>query len=215
MWQKFEETMYIRTFGSLPVLFKPQLACFTRLTDNKHMPKVVLNEWTSLAFHVRNPLRINITLFDVTVLWKYTDQQQQPGEGKTEPFEISNELDDTSGSPPAEIAECSRIGEIALAPGDVYRVRLKIRAKRAHGHLHVLGIKYKLCVSDNYKMASQVNDRAANPNLDKELIAGKQLFELKGPRLNNNQQNMRSVVYDVDNRLNLKIINKTPLMQVR
>lgn len=214
----------MRTFGSLPVLFKPQVAHLTRLTDNKHMPKVVVDEWTSVAFNIRNTLRIGVTLLELTLLWKYVEQQHNSGSGDEakppETIEVSNEFE-----PNAEFAECSSIGEVAMSPGDVCRVRLKLRAKRPHGHFHVLGVKYKLCLGENVKLAHllermSLNSAASNvpqaftPNLDKELISGKQLFELRGPRLNNNQQNMKSIVYDVDNRLNLKIINKTSLMQV-
>lgn len=205
--------MYTRTFGSLPIIFKPQLVHLTRLTDNKHMPKVVVSEWVSLTFQIRNTQRISLALFELKPLWKFVEQQHTGGE-QTESIEVTNEHEETSKD---DLAECTSINELFMSPGETYRVRLKVRAKRTHGHLHILGIKYKLCVSENPKLVVAMNNGGGSQQqvLDKEVIYGKQLFELKGPRLNNNTQNMRSVVYDVDNRLNLKIINKTPLMQVR
>lgn len=179
------------------------------------MPKVVVDEWISITFDLRNSLRINMTLFDITLLWKFVEQHQHVGggvdENKAEMAEITNEQDSlsTNTSIIDEIAECSSISELTMAPTEAYRLRLKLKAKKSHGHLHILGIKYKFCLGDNVKI--QMSDKMS---LDKELIVGKQLFELRGARLNNNQQTMRSIVYDVDNRLNLKIINKTPLMQV-
>lgn len=117
-------------------------------------------------------------------------------------MEITNEFE-----PNSDVVETNVINELTMSPSDIYRVRLRLRPKRAHGHLHVQGIKYKLCLGENVKLVDR-------PTLDKELICGKQLFELRGPRLNNTHQAMKSVIYDVDNRLNLKVINKTPLMQV-
>lgn len=219
MWQRFEETMYTRAFGSLPILFKPQLVHLTRLTDNKHMPKLVVNEWTSVTFQIRNTLRIPLALFNLKPMWKFVEQQHGGSGGGSEsttnePIEVSNEFDDKEQE--NAVVECTSIGELLIWPGETYRVRLKVRAKRAHAHLHVLGIKYKLCVSENTKQAmlAATSTTTATTTIDKEIIQGKQVFELRGARLNNNTQNMRSIVYDVDNRLNFKIINKTPLMQV-
>ena len=209
--QKFEEVLYVKTFGNLSVLFKPQINNLTSFTDNKHMPKVVVNEWVSVTFNLLNSLRVNMTLCDITLLWKFVEQQPQHSHHQQSDsatvndniVEITNEHNHSLSK---DIAECSIINELILAPSDSCRIRLKLKVKKPHGHLHILGIKYKFSLAENAKIQASL--------LEKDFIVGKQLFELRGPRLNNNQQSMRSVVYDVDNRLNLKIVNKTPLMNV-
>lgn len=204
MWQKFEETLHVKAFGSLPMLFKPQIIVFNKHTDNKHMPKVVVDEWLSVTFEIKNPLRIAVSMYDITLLWKFIEQGHTES---NEPSEVSNEqLDDATNNIDG-LVECSKIVELTLKSFESYRLRLRLKAKKPHGHLHILGIKYRFSL-DNVKPA-QLQQNELN-----DTIVCKQMFDLKGPRLNNNPQNMRSIVYDVDNRLNLKIINKTPLMQV-
>jgi hypothetical protein len=87
-----------------------------------------------------------------------------------------------------------------------------VKPKRPAGHLHILGIKYRFGLADDDKSKAQQQRTQTPPVMD--YLAGKQLFEIRGGRLNNNQQNMRTVVYDIDNRLNLKIIQKTAQLQV-
>ena len=68
MWFKFEQTLYALTFRGL---FKPHLTYFDQTTDNKQMPKVVVNETLAIMFDMRNHLKINLIISDVTLLWKY------------------------------------------------------------------------------------------------------------------------------------------------
>jgi hypothetical protein len=241
IWQKLEESAYIHAYRtSLPILFKPHTTLFSKYTDNKHMPKVIVDEPVDLLFTVSNNLGINLFLGDITLLWKFVDQAQ-PSNETTSSFEESNELIDSSSSP---IVECSNINELKMASGESYKLLLRVVPRRAHGHLQILGIKYRLILDNNIdtivplsastsmqsisttattvsnvspiSFALQSNSSGAEGTpIDKVCsLYGKQLFELRGPRLNNTPQVMRSVVYDTDNRLNLKILNKAPLLQV-
>lgn len=219
MWFKFEQTLYALTFRGL---FKPHLTYFDQTTDNKQMPKVVVNETLAIMFDMRNHLKINLIISDVTLLWKYESDDSTS-------IVETNELTNTNAE---SIVECSTLRELNLAAYETYKLRLHLVPKRSKGTLTVLGIKYRLglasflnnssvvSISNISSLSNQLtgtnisdssnNSQETNPNT----LFGKQLFELKGPRLNNNQTNMRSVVYDTDQRLNFKILNQMPLLQV-
>jgi trafficking protein particle complex subunit 8 len=219
MWFKFEQTLYALTFRGL---FKPHLTYFDQTTDNKQMPKVVVNETLAIMFDMRNHLKINLIISDVTLLWKYESDDSTS-------IVETNELTNTNAE---SIVECSTLRELNLAAYETYKLRLHLVPKRSKGTLTVLGIKYRLglasflnnssvvSISNILSLSNQLtgtnisdssnNSQETNPNT----LFGKQLFELKGPRLNNNQTNMRSVVYDTDQRLNFKILNQMPLLQV-
>jgi len=153
------------------------------------MPKVVVNETVAVMFELRNNLKINLLLNDATLLWKYVDSNG----------EVTNEVvsgEDTFG----DIVECSTLNELNLAPSETYKIRFSLIPKRCGGQLSILGLSYRLSSSIEASNNSS--------------LIGKQLFEIRGPRLNNNKSAMSSVVYDVDNRLNLKIMNKSAQLQV-
>jgi hypothetical protein len=211
MWQKFEETLYIKAFSSLPILFKPQINFLSNNTDNKHMPKVVVDEWISVAFDIKNSLRISLILYNVTLLWKIVETSD-PSD-KVGNSEITNETTDLKEDAQHSLVEFSTIKELTLNSFETFKLRLRIKTKKPHVHLHILGIKYLISL-ENVKFHLTTNETEEAVVNGKEIILGKQLFDLKGHRLNNNQQAMRSIAYDIDNRLNLKIINKAPLMQV-
>jgi hypothetical protein len=245
IWQKLEECAYVHAYRTpLPILFKPHTTLFTKYTDNKQMPKVIIDEPVDLLFTISNNLRISLLLGEITPLWKFLEQTQPSvADESTSVFEASNELDDSTGS---TIVECSSISELNMSAGESYKLRLRLVPRRAHGHLHVLGIKYRLTLGNSVdtlsastSMQSMISTAAttlsnvlpvssfslqstnsiANENEstlidNSRSLYGKQLFELRGPRLNNTSQAMRSLVYDTDNRLNLKIVNKAPLLQV-
>ena len=233
MWQKFEETLYQHTFHNLPMLFKPQTQFLDKHTDNKQMPKIVVNEPVAVMLELRNHLKISLVLTDITLLWKFVDQStvstsesSSGGEG-SKPFEASNETNSSDQSLYSDIIECSTINELNMGAYETFKLRLRFKPKRSHGHIHILGLKYKIGLSSYSsslpKTTSTIIDDLKSlsgsslnsfKNLECTTLHGKQLFEIRGPRLNNNLQAMRSVVYDTDNRLNFKVVNKTALLQI-
>lgn len=208
LWQKLEESLYVSSFRTLPILFKPQLQFLDKTTDNKQMPKVVVNESVSVMFEIKNHLRISLILTEITLLWKFIDQSTTASisDESSKPFEVSNECK-SSDLNQQDIVECSTIKELTLSPHESYKLRLTFKPLRSHGHLHIMGLKYRLGLTS---FSSEAN----NASTDFNTLYGKHLFELRGPRLNNNTQAMRSVVYDTDNRLNFKIVNKTAQLQI-
>ncbi len=197
MWVKFEESLHTAAFhATVSMMFKPQVTLFDANSDNKQMPKVVAEEPVSVLVDLRNNLKTNLHLTNITMLWKCVDQT--PGESA----EVTNETEPSEVDLSAFV-ECSVIDELKLVPGESSRVCLLLKPKKASTHLHILGIKYRFGLVDEEK------------KLHSDYLRGKQLFDIRGARLNNNQQNMRSVVYDTDNRLNLKIIPKMAQLQVK
>ena len=238
MWFKYEQALYTSAYRTaLPMLFKPHLTFFDQFTDNRQAPKLVVNETCAVMFEIRNHLRINLVVSDLTLLWKYvTDDLSES---------ITNEM---SFKNDETLVDCSTLRELNLTPHETYKLRLHLVPKRANGTLTILGIKYRLgltsyslnstvssssitsltsqlsntAISENNNTTTTTtttnnnNNNSAHNNEINEFttLYGKQLFETKGPRLNNNPVNMRSVVYDVDQRLNFKILNSTPQLQV-
>ena len=192
MWLKYEHSLYYSAYRTaMPIMFKPYTCLFDNQSDNKQMPKVVVDETVAVMFELRNNLKINLLLNDATLLWKFVDTNG----------EVTNEVvsgEDTFG----DIVECSTLNELNLAPFETYKIRFSLIPKRCGGQLSIMGLKYRLSPSIE----------TSSNNLT---LSGKQLFEIRGPRLNNNKSAMSSVVYDVDNRLNLKIMNKSAQLQVK
>jgi hypothetical protein len=62
-----------------------------------------------------------------------------------------------------------------------------VKPKRPAGHLHILGIKYRFGLADDDKSKAQQQQRTQTPPL-MDYLAGKQLFEIRGGRLNFEQQ---------------------------
>lgn len=212
MWLKLEQSLYVSAYRTpVPILFKSHLTYFDQTTDNKQMPKAALNEPFAVMFEIRNHLRINLIISDVTLLWKFTSD-----DSTNEQF--SNEVDKSLD----HVAECSALKELNLTPHETYKLRLHIVPKKENGTLSILGIKYRLglasfsanLTTSMMNMSTQLTSDDLTSSNDLTSLYGKQLFEIKGARLNNNPANMRSVVYDVDQRLNLKILNEMPLLQV-
>jgi hypothetical protein len=200
MWLKFEQALYSLSFR---VLFKPHLTYFDQTTDNKQMPKVIVNETLAIMFDIRNHLKINLIITDVTLLWKY--------ESDDSTTIVTNELTNDQNN----IVECSSLKELNLAAYETYKLRLHLVPKLSNGNLTVLGIKYRLGLASLLNNSSESSSLSSNSQeTNFTTLFGKQLFELKGPRLNNNPANMRSVVYDIDQRLSFKILNQMPLLQI-
>ncbi len=207
MWIKFEEKLYMNAFRtqSVPIMFKPQIHIYEKNTDNKQMPKVVVDEKVTISFDLKNHLKINLSLKDIKLVWKFVDQTLTSNPEMV-PYEITNEFDNNREEAD-QIAECSKIDECVLNSKESVNVNLKIKPKRSHGHLHILGISYNIGISNTFDNNNEQSSNIVN-------LHGKQLFEIRGSRLNNTQQAMRSIVYDTDNRLNFKIVNKMALMQI-
>jgi len=220
MWFKYEQALYTSAYRTaVPILFKPHLTYFDQYTDNRQAPKLVVNETCAVMFEIRNHLRINLIVSDLTLLWKYVTDD-------SEPESITNEM---SFKDDETIVECSTLKELNLTPYETYKLRLYLIPKRSNGTLTILGIKYRLGLTSFLpnstasstslnSLTSQLSNATISENnnniSNNETLTVKQLFEIKGPRLNNNSANMRSVVYDIDQRLTFKILNPTPQLQV-
>jgi hypothetical protein len=255
MWLRFEQALYTSAYRcTIPLMFKPSISFFDANTDNKQMPKVVVDEPVVVMFELRNNLKVNLIIKDATLLWRFIDSQNNNETTSNDNLNINDE------ESLKNIIECSKLKELNLLPLETYKIRFSFVPRRSQGQLTVLGLKYRLglssfsttntssvSISTGSSTANQTASIAttslmqmaygiSNPvfenNMDnisnsKEnslskstmadeftMLTGKQLFEIKGMRLNNNQQAMRTIVYDVDNRLNFKIMNKSPLLQV-
>jgi len=190
IWSRFEQALYTSAYKSpVPLMFKPQVSLLDSTTDNKQMPKLVVDETCVVMFEMRNVLRINLPLFEITLLWKFKENETNE--------ETGNEIEERS-----EFVECSLIKEITLSARQEYKVRFSVRPKKSMGVLSIVGLKYRI------GLVSEDNSEVSVS------LLGKQMFEIRGTRLNNTQASMRSVMYEMDNRLNFKVIEHTATVQV-
>ena len=81
MWTKFEHALYTSAYRTVvPLMFKPQLTLLDNSTDNRQMAKCVMNEPIVLMLELRNSLKIGMLLTDVTLLWKFRDNEGSSAE---------------------------------------------------------------------------------------------------------------------------------------
>ena len=111
-------------------MFKPQVSLLDNTSDNKQMPKLVVDETCVVMFEMRNVLR-SLPLFQVTLLWRFKDDETSD--------EVDNEVESHG-----ELVECSLIREVILAAGHEYKVRFSVRRRRSNGVLSIVGLKYRI-----------------------------------------------------------------------
>lgn len=210
MWTRYEQALYMSAYKSqVPLMFKPQVTLLGNNTDNKQVPKVYVNETLIVMFEMQNILKISTVVYEATLLWRF-----EAADGLIVTNEVTNESSN-------EVVECSMLSELTLTPFETYKIRFSALPKRSNGVLTVLGLKYRIglpsqLANSTNSLSVSVSSKAMNESTasDYSTLIGKQLFEIKGKRLNNNQQNIRTIAYDVDNRLNFKIVEETARLQV-
>jgi trafficking protein particle complex subunit 8 len=184
LWSKLETILYISHFNSLPPL-------------TFRPQQYLFNKWTNnkqITKVVVNEL-ISIS-FEMTCPLKIPLRVSNCTLLWTFNNDITNENEEKDDY--SSIVDCSTLNDFIFTPGDVFKISLTFIPRRANGNLSIIGLKYQLGLSSE----SEGN------------IVGKQLFNLPPQRLNTTPQTMKSIVYQPDNRLNLKVVNPMPLLQV-
>ncbi|KAG5334145.1 TPPC8 protein, partial [Acromyrmex charruanus] len=190
-WSKMEELLITEAQGSPPMIFKPTIALYSRISNNSVKPNAVLGEPVHYSIELHNPLHVPLPLSDMTLLWSFTCNNET----------ITNEAKTTDSSSPVD---SDIIDAILLQPACKQNIVLSLTPKRV-GELKILGISYKL--SNSVQMTS--DSSIANSTI----VAGKRLFEITPPKLKNIKEKSGVNIYGKDYRLEMNVIEKAAFMQ--
>lgn len=191
IWKKLEEAVCVSNFGNLPsIFFKPQMSFFDSSNAFKNIPTAFCNEFIEISFKLVNVLKINLTLKDCVLLWRFEKQKM-----KENKILLSNNDDNDENF---DCVETRSIDQILIASKSEKIIRLLIKPKESDGNLFVLGMKYKLGINNNDDSAKSYQH-----------IMLKQFFEFKDKTLNTKKN-----FNNVGKSINFKIVRKMPLLQV-
>ena len=193
-WTKLEEVIVSEAQGSASMIFKPTIALYSNKSNNTAKPNGVVNEPVNLSIELYNPLKISIPLSKVSLIWSFATNEQK----------VSNEMMQDEASLESSPVDTEILGSVLLQPTSKQCIVLSCTPK-ATGELKILGLRYDL---SNPAASDQP---IVNPTVS---IAGKRLFEIKGPRLKNVKEKPGTNIYGVDYRLDINIVDRAPFMQV-
>ncbi|XP_060558094.1 trafficking protein particle complex subunit 8-like isoform X2 [Ruditapes philippinarum] len=219
-WKKLEELLVLdANGGTLPLLHRPSLQLFTDGTDNKFSPVSYMKEPITIELYLVNPLKVALTLTDVTLLWSFLPNICS----HEKPQLITNEQMVTAKNNLAdEIVHGQVVKEIILQGNDRLPVQMTLTPQQM-GELRIYGITYNLgSASTTFMAPSQgpsgplggavMGSKASY--VSTVYVRGKQKIEVQGPRLNTKKEEMASKVYGPDRRLDLTIHEQMPLLEV-
>ncbi|CAL9696434.1 unnamed protein product [Knipowitschia caucasica] len=191
MWCQLElQLVSAANRGPAPAAFQPTQYCLHSQTDNLRHPLAVLQEPMIVEVVLKNPLKVALSLSELTLLWRFTDADST---------EISNE--DAPAALAKEVITNEVIADFPLGPEETKVARLKLVPHRT-GQLSVTGLAYSL---------SAAGDSAEGDML---LVRGKQELKIQGPRLNQSKEDKMSVHHGRDERLHPIITAPMPLLEV-
>ncbi|KAF7386777.1 hypothetical protein HZH66_011229 [Vespula vulgaris] len=194
-WSKMEEILITEAQGTQPMIFKPSIILYSSISNNTVKPNAVLNEPVHFSIELHNPLHISLPLSNVTLLWSFTSVNNT----------ITNETNSETLSE-SELVDTQVINSIMLHPVCKQRIVLSLTPKQV-GQVKVLGLKYNM----SNPVHATLDPLVMNPTI---FVAGKRLFEIKGPKLKNIKEKPGIQMYAVDYRLEMNVIKKAPYIQI-
>ncbi|XP_066533154.1 trafficking protein particle complex subunit 8 isoform X2 [Hoplias malabaricus] len=208
LWAELEEQVVaVANKGSVPISFQPTQYCLSVQTDNLRYPLAVMEEPIFVEVVLRNPLRVLLTLSDLSLLWKFTPKDFSGPQGVTLGETVTNEKEASAGKATTlnEIISTEVIPEFIVGPEETKVARLKLLPHKT-GELHVLGIVYNL--------GTREEDNSTSEATQLMCVRGRQDLEIQGPRLNMTKEEKTSVRHGPDRRLNPIITHPMPLLEV-
>lgn len=196
-WSKMEEILITEAQGTQPMIFKPSIILYSSISNNTVKPNAVLNEPVHFSIELHNPLHIPLPLSNVTLLWSFISVNDT----------ITNETNVLETSSVSELIDTQVINSIILHPVCKQRIVLSLTPKQV-GQVKVLGLKYNV----SNPIHATLDQPVMNPTI---FVAGKRLFEIKGPKLKNVKEKPGVQMYAVDYRLEMNVIKKAPYIQVK
>ncbi|XP_033216769.1 trafficking protein particle complex subunit 8 [Belonocnema kinseyi] len=202
-WSKLEERVVTKAQGSVPMIFKPSISIYSDLSNNSSRPNAVLDEPIYLSIQLSNPLQISLPLSQITLLWSFEIEGAVfSNESSVSKFAT---LDNSSN-----LVETETIETILLQPSSKQDLVLHLKPKVV-GSLKILGLSYKLSTCSDFNPPS--SDQSLSPNSSLG-VHGKRLFEVKGPKLKNVKEKPEAILYGIDQRLEINVLQKAPFMDI-
>ncbi|KZC06243.1 PREDICTED: trafficking protein particle complex subunit 8 [Dufourea novaeangliae] len=129
-WYKMEEMLITEAQGSPPMIMKPLVALYSKISNNTVKANAVLDEPVHFCIELYNPLHIPLPLSNITLLWLFTSADGQ----------VTNEIKLLESLKPIE---AQIIETIILQPTCGQHITLYLVPKQV-GELKVLGLSYDL-----------------------------------------------------------------------
>ncbi|XP_031431148.1 trafficking protein particle complex subunit 8 isoform X2 [Clupea harengus] len=212
LWIRLEEQVVAMVNrGVVPSSFQPNQACLSQHTDNLRFPLAVVEEPIIVEVSFRNPLKVPLSLSDLSLLWKFTpkDFSRPPDDTDTSSQSITNEKEAANAqtTPKNDVITAEVISEFSMSPEETRVARLKLLPHQT-GELRILGVVYNLGTGDSG------NSSAEGLPLGGLSVCGRQYLEIQGPRLNQTKEEKTSVNHGQDHRLDPIIAPPMPLLEV-
>ncbi|XP_013872892.1 trafficking protein particle complex subunit 8 [Austrofundulus limnaeus] len=215
MWCNLEEQLVASANrGIVPNTFQPSQSCLNSQTDNLRHPLAVVEEPIIVELTFRNPLKVSLTLSNLSLLWKFTadgtiskDKTSELITGES----ISNE--EASALQMAQkddIATTEIIKEFHIGLEETKMARLRLLPHRT-GQLNIVGVVYDLTSSS---VGETTSDTEGQQTLNLITVRGRQDLKIQGPRLNQTKEDKMQVRHSTDRRLDPIITPPMPLMEV-
>ncbi|KAF4524659.1 hypothetical protein B566_EDAN012241, partial [Ephemera danica] len=125
-WEKLEEQLVTEALSNPPLVFKPTLQLFARLTNNTSKPQAVVNEPVTLQVSLYNPLQLPLSLASVRLVWNFSPVGDGP--------DVNNEFQEHPGVLPA----------LTLEPGAHQLVTLGMTPHQL-GEFTIQAFAFELC----------------------------------------------------------------------
>ncbi|TNN77946.1 Trafficking protein particle complex subunit 8 [Liparis tanakae] len=216
MWCHLEEQLVAAANrGIVPATFQPTQCCLNSQTDNLRFPLAVAEEPIIVEVTFRNPLKVPLTLSNLSLLWRFTAEGATPSEEKTTDESageaVTNEETLTEGTTQKDdVVTTEIILEFLLGPEETKLARLRLLPHRT-GQLNIVGVVYNLAAASSGEPAPSAEGQQA---LELLVVRGRQDLKIQGPRLNQTKEDKMLVRYGQDRRLDPIITPPMPLMEV-
>ncbi|XP_077295309.1 trafficking protein particle complex subunit 8 homolog l(3)76BDm [Arctopsyche grandis] len=205
LWASLEEMMIHKAKGAPVMIFKPTISLFCKISDNSTNPIAPQGEPVQVLVHLLNPLQIDISIIDVQLLWQFKTQTLLNSDAKSQNDMFYNEnciLTDTEYD--KSVVTTQKVPLILLQSDKITPITMNLTPLHP-GELTLLGVSFKLC-----NPIPPGED--ATPN--GITVLGKQIFEIKGPKLKGVKDGSAESQYGIDNRLNIVVVPPSPCLQV-
>jgi hypothetical protein len=198
MWKNLEEQLYLAHNSKTSSSFSCQKQLFTKFTDNKTVPILCIDDNISICVEVVNNIGVQIVLEEISLLWVFSS---------TDNSELSNNDRDEENS---QFIICNKIDPITLRALEKREIEFNLKPK-LEGLIRISGVKYLLEIP-TYQTNSKIDNSSVQSEYNK--TKGKQLWEIKTNSSKNISTAQRSIHLIPDNRLNIKVVPKLPLIQI-
>ncbi|XP_068449315.1 trafficking protein particle complex subunit 8 isoform X2 [Clinocottus analis] len=216
MWCHLEEQLVAAANrGIVPATFQPTQCCLNSQTDNLRFPLAVADEPITVEVSFRNPLKVPLTLSNLSLLWRFSAEGATPSEEKTTE-ESAGEAVTNEETPPEgttqkdDVVTTEIILEFPMGPEETKLARLRLLPHRT-GQLNIVGVVYNLAAASSGEPAPSSDGQQA---LELMVVRGRQDLKIQGPRLNQTKEEKMLVQHGQDRRLDPIITPPMPLMEV-